>query len=179
MLVTKEEVFKRFWYPVMPTSAILEQPQSFELLGKKLVLWLDNSANAVVSKDRCCHCSAQLSKGEVIAGNIACPYHGWQYNAEGVCVKVPQLEDSNQIPKTYQIKTYLSQERYGYIWVCLGELLNEIPDIAEVTEAIPAFLTIFFVPFAFSIAAGLSIGLIAYPLLKTFSGESGDVPIIT
>jgi len=49
----------------------------------------------------------------------------------------------------------------------------------DLTEAIPAFLTIFFIPFAFSIAAGLSIGLIAYPLLKTFKGKARDVPIIT
>ncbi|MEO1672664.1 MAG: NCS2 family permease [Cyanobacteria bacterium J06631_2] len=49
----------------------------------------------------------------------------------------------------------------------------------DLTEAIPAFLTIFFIPFAFSIAAGLSIGLIAYPLLKTFSGKARDVPLIT
>ena len=50
---------------------------------------------------------------------------------------------------------------------------------SDLTEAIPAFLTIFFIPFAFSIAAGLSIGLIAYPLLKTFQGKAKDVPIIT
>ncbi|MEM9510188.1 MAG: NCS2 family permease [Cyanobacteria bacterium P01_E01_bin.35] len=49
----------------------------------------------------------------------------------------------------------------------------------DLTEAIPAFLTIFFIPFAFSIAAGLSMGLIAYPLLKTFEGKAKDVPIIT
>ena len=49
----------------------------------------------------------------------------------------------------------------------------------DLTEAIPAFLTIFFIPFAFSIAAGLSIGLIAYPLLKTFAGKTTDVPLVT
>lgn len=49
----------------------------------------------------------------------------------------------------------------------------------DLTEAIPAFLTIFFVPFAFSIAAGLSIGLISYPLLKTFKGRARDVPPVT
>ncbi|GAB4525216.1 MAG: NCS2 family permease [Pleurocapsa sp.] len=49
----------------------------------------------------------------------------------------------------------------------------------DLTEAIPAFLTIFFIPFAFSIAAGLSIGLITYPLLKTFKGKASDVPIVT
>ena len=52
-------------------------------------------------------------------------------------------------------------------------------DWEDLTEAIPAFLTIFFIPFAFSIAAGLSVGLIAYPLLKTFAGKAEDVPVIT
>ena len=49
MLVTQEEVFKQFWYPVMPVSQMSEQPQEFELLGQKLVLWLDDSDRAIVS----------------------------------------------------------------------------------------------------------------------------------
>lgn len=134
MLVTKEEVFKQFWYPVMPKTKLSQEPQGFELLGQKIVLWLDEAGQAVVAGDRCCHRSAQLSKGKVVDGNIVCPYHGWRFNSEGVCVKVPQLSDSSQIPKTYQINTYLCQERYGYIWVCLGEPLNQIPEIAEARE---------------------------------------------
>ncbi|PSB11779.1 Rieske (2Fe-2S) protein [Pleurocapsa sp. CCALA 161] len=134
MLVTKEKVFKQFWYPVMPVSQMSGQPEGFELLGQKLVLWLDDSGRAIVASDRCCHRSAQLSKGKIIDGNIVCPYHGWRYDGQGVCVKVPQLEDSSQIPKGYQINTYLAQERYGYIWVCLGEPLNEIPEIPEAND---------------------------------------------
>ena len=65
-LVTKEEVFKRFWYPVMPVSQMSELPQRFELLGQKLVLWLDDSGKVAVASDHCCHRSAQLSKGKVI-----------------------------------------------------------------------------------------------------------------
>ncbi|MGL5944403.1 MAG: NCS2 family permease [Waterburya sp.] len=49
----------------------------------------------------------------------------------------------------------------------------------DLTEAIPAFLTIFFIPFGFSIAAGLSAGLIAYPVLKTFKGQAREVPLVT
>ena len=133
MLVTKEEVFERFWYPVMPIAQMLEQPKSFELLGQKLVLWSDDAGKITVASDRCCHCSAQLSKGKVINNNIVCPYHGRQYDGQRVCVKVPQLEKNSQIPKTYQ-KTYPSQESYGYIWVCLDEPLNEIPDITEASD---------------------------------------------
>ncbi len=134
MLVTKEKIFKQFWYPVMPKLKLSEEPQGFELVGQKIVLWLDEKGQAVVARDRCCHRSAQLSIGKVIDGNIACPYHGWQYNSEGTCVKVPQLEDSSQIPKTYQIKTYKTQEKYGYVWVCLGDPVNEIPEIPEASD---------------------------------------------
>ena len=134
MLVTKESIFRRFWYPVIPRSQLSDKPASFELLGQKIVLWLDRSDRSIAAKDRCCHRSAQLSKGKIIDGNIACPYHGWQYDGQGVCVKVPQLEDDTQIPKTYQIETYQTQEKYGYVWVCMGEPLNEIPEIAEAND---------------------------------------------
>ncbi len=49
----------------------------------------------------------------------------------------------------------------------------------DLTEAIPAFLTIFFIPIGFSIAAGLSAGIVAYPILKTFQGRQNEVPLVT
>jgi len=49
----------------------------------------------------------------------------------------------------------------------------------DLTEAIPAFVTIFFIPFGFSIAAGLSAGLILYPFTKVVSGRTNEVSLIT
>ena len=49
----------------------------------------------------------------------------------------------------------------------------------DLTEAIPAFVTIFFIPFGFSIAAGLSAGLILYPFGKLASGRANEVSVIT
>ncbi|MEM9152861.1 MAG: NCS2 family permease, partial [Cyanobacteria bacterium P01_F01_bin.3] len=49
----------------------------------------------------------------------------------------------------------------------------------DLTEAIPAFVTIFFIPLGFSIAAGLSAGLIIYPFAKAVSGRGDEVPLIT
>lgn len=49
----------------------------------------------------------------------------------------------------------------------------------DVSEAIPAFLTIFFIPFAFSIASGLAIGFIVYPFAKAFQGRAREVSIAT
>lgn len=46
----------------------------------------------------------------------------------------------------------------------------------EPAEAIPAFLTIFMIPLTYSIAEGLSIGFISYPLVKMFEGKAREVP---
>jgi phenylpropionate dioxygenase-like ring-hydroxylating dioxygenase large terminal subunit len=130
MLVTQQPFLKRFWYPVMPISALEAGPQSFELLSQKLVLWLDGDGNPAAVRDRCCHRSARLSQGKVVNGCIRCPYHGWSFNRLGTCVKVPQLTH-DQIPRTYQVEGYPCQERYGYAWVCLDEPLLPIPEIPE------------------------------------------------
>jgi adenine/guanine/hypoxanthine permease len=44
-------------------------------------------------------------------------------------------------------------------------------------EAIASFLTIIIMPLSFSIAEGIAMGLIAYPLLKLFQGKGREVSI--
>jgi hypothetical protein len=39
MLVTKQPVLRRFWYPVMPSSRLDGEPVPFTLLGTDIVLW--------------------------------------------------------------------------------------------------------------------------------------------
>ncbi len=46
-------------------------------------------------------------------------------------------------------------------------------------EAIPSFLTIAMMPLAYSIAEGLAMGLIAYPLVKLFQGKASELKIGT
>lgn len=45
----------------------------------------------------------------------------------------------------------------------------------DFTESLPAFLTIALMPFTYSIANGISAGLVMYPLLKLISGRGRDV----
>lgn len=133
MLVTKQPVLRRFWYPVIPVSELQDGPRSFTLLEHPLVLWLDAEGKPRAADDRCCHRSAKLSLGKVVGGNIACPYHGWQFDGTGRCVVVPQKGCT--ISPNYQVKAYSCAERYGYVWVCLEEApLVEIPDIEETRE---------------------------------------------
>lgn len=48
-------------------------------------------------------------------------------------------------------------------------------DFSDWTEGFPAFMTIILMPFTYSIANGISAGLVLYPLLKIVTGKTGDV----
>ncbi len=46
---------------------------------------------------------------------------------------------------------------------------------SDYTESVPAFVTILGIPLFHSIADGLSLGLVAYPMLKLFTGRAAEV----
>lgn len=48
-------------------------------------------------------------------------------------------------------------------------------DFNDFTEAFPAFLTMVFMPFTYSIANGIAIGFISYPIVKLVSGKGKEV----
>ena len=56
------------------------------------------------------------------------------------------------------------------------ETIKEI-DLEDYTEAIPAFLTIVMMPFAYSIAEGIVWGMVSYVLLKLLSGRHKEISI--
>jgi adenine/guanine/hypoxanthine permease len=64
------------------------------------------------------------------------------------------------------------------VMILVGSMMirsvKEIP-WGDHSEAIPAFLVILGMPLTYSIADGLALGFIAYPLLKLFSGKGREV----
>lgn len=48
-------------------------------------------------------------------------------------------------------------------------------NFSDYTEAIPAFLTIVMMPFAYSIAEGIVFGMVSYVVLKALTGKAKDV----
>ena len=136
MLVTKQKVLRRFWYPVMPLATLARGPKAFRLLGEDLVLYAGEGGAPAALADRCCHRTAALSKGFVEGGNIVCGYHGWTYDSTGQCVRIPQYTTEN-IPGSAKVPAYRCEARYGYVWVALDDPLLPIPEFAE--EADPTF----------------------------------------
>lgn len=105
------------------------------LLGEDLVLW---RAEGTVQawQDLCVHRGARLSLGRVTGGLLMCPYHGWTYEKSGRCVRIPAHPDQTP-PARARVTTYRAVERYGWIWVCLGEPIRDVPPFAEWDD--PAF----------------------------------------
>lgn len=62
--------------------------------------------------------------------------------------------------------------------IIVGALMMESVrhiEFDDFTESLPAFLTIALMPFTYSIANGISAGLVMYPLLKLISGRGREV----
>lgn len=51
-------------------------------------------------------------------------------------------------------------------------------DFYDYSEAIPAFITIIAMPFCYSIAEGISFGMISYVLIKLLAGKRKDVSVL-
>lgn len=180
MLVTQQPIFRRFWYPVIPYQDLTQGPQAFELLGEPLVLWLDDQGKPAAVCDRCCHRTARLSLGKVSQGRICCPYHGWEFAPSGACVRVPQLPGDRAIPASYRVSAYRCTERYGYVWVCLGDPLIDIPEIREASDPTYRLIPEFYEPWH---CAGLRVMEneldLAHPTFvhtKTFGSEHHPTP---
>jgi AGZA family xanthine/uracil permease-like MFS transporter len=52
-------------------------------------------------------------------------------------------------------------------------------DWKDYGESIPAFLTMIGIPLSYSIADGLALGLISYPIIKLLSGKGRDLNWLT
>ena len=118
-------MLKNFWYAVEFSSAIADEPKRITVLGQELVLYRDSRGHAVCMSDLCVHRGGALSDGEIVGDCLRCPYHGWKYEPNGACVEIPSSQAGTPIPKKARVDSYPVQEKYGWIWVFLGDLPEE------------------------------------------------------
>jgi phenylpropionate dioxygenase-like ring-hydroxylating dioxygenase large terminal subunit len=124
---TVQPTLANFWHPIAEAIDIAEQPRRFYLLDVPLVAFRDNDDKVSVFRDLCIHRGAALSLGRVTDGCITCPYHGWQYDNTGKCVKIPSLPEGAGIPPKAHAIAYNAEEQYGLVWVALADPVAPIP----------------------------------------------------
>jgi phenylpropionate dioxygenase-like ring-hydroxylating dioxygenase large terminal subunit len=132
------------WHPVLRSDALPPgKPVGVRLLAEDLVLWRAEGA-VRAWQDLCVHRGTRLSLGSVRADTLACPYHGWVYDASGRCVHIPAHPE--QIPPAKaRARVYLAQEKYGMVWVSLGRPVKDVPFFPE--EPDPAYRKLLTGPF--------------------------------
>lgn len=113
-------LLKNYWYAAARSEEVVSsRPIGRNVLGEKLVLW--RSATGVVAQiDRCLHRNALLSEGVIVNGCLACPYHGWTYDASGKNVHVPSEGPQHTGLPQLKLETFPALEQDGLIWVWMG-----------------------------------------------------------
>ena len=117
------------WHPVGRLESFPEKPTRVELLGEPLVV-VRLKGELRVFRDVCPHRVARLSDGKVLDDAIQCPYHGWQFNADGHCIAIPALGADATMPGA-RLQSPMTTEKYGLLWVALDEPCTDILEIPE------------------------------------------------
>ncbi|MFZ4110052.1 MAG: Rieske 2Fe-2S domain-containing protein [Polymorphobacter sp.] len=130
------------WYVAAESADIVVgEPFGVRMLGCDFVLFRQDDGSVACLSDVCLHRGASLSRGKCAGNRVACPFHGWEFDAAGQCMKIPSMGDDFKIPRRAKIDSYPTQELYDWVWVFLGDLpeedrppvpamLPEYPDVA-------------------------------------------------
>lgn len=78
-------------------------------------------------------------------------------------------------PLAQSVPAFATAPALLFVGVLMIQGITNI-DWDDITEAVPAFLTIVFMPFTYSIADGIAMGFISYALIKLFTGKAKTVP---
>ena len=132
MLVSEVPALRDFWYPVAYASGVTTTPAACRVLSTDVVVWrASDNGPALAALDQCPHRAARLSQGWVDAGCLVCPYHGWNFDDAGTCVAIPAQGPDAAIPPTAKLAGVEVAERYGLVWVCVGDPCEQVPVLDE------------------------------------------------
>lgn len=65
-----------------------------------------------------------------------------------------------------------------FVGILMLSNIKEV-DFSEMSNALPAFCTVVFMPFTYSIANGVAVGLITYCFMKLFTGKAREIKALT
>ena len=115
------ELFRRYWVPFLPAAKLDEDPvQPVRLLGEDLTCYRDKSGNVGLIGQRCLHRAVDLRWGIPDENGLRCPYHGWLYDAEGVCVEAPLEARPDMFKDRLKLPGYPVQEMGGLLFAYMG-----------------------------------------------------------
>jgi phenylpropionate dioxygenase-like ring-hydroxylating dioxygenase large terminal subunit len=117
---------------------------SRRVMSVDVVLWR-SSEGLHCWRDLCIHRGTRLSLGSIRPAAsdgsdarsrdcLICPYHAWEYAPSGECVHIPAQPELTP-PAKARADTFAVCERYGLVWIALGEPDGPVADFPIAEEA--------------------------------------------
>ena len=123
-------MIKNQWYVIYDARKLKKGAVvSIKRLSEKLVLWRNTDNTLGCIADKCCHRGASLSQGFVKDNHIQCPFHGIEFSYDGGCQLIPANGKNANIPETFSQKSYITQEKHGFIWIFWSNQKEQLPEI--------------------------------------------------
>lgn len=120
------------WFQVAWSHEVgVGQVHRMTYFGRDLVAWRAMSGQITVMDAYCEHLGAHLGYGgTVVEDRIRCPFHGWEWNAQGRNVCIP-YEDRPNIGKKIRTMPTVERNESIYVWhdVDGREPYFDVPDI--------------------------------------------------
>jgi nitrite reductase/ring-hydroxylating ferredoxin subunit len=122
--------------------------------GAEVAVWRGHSGRVAAWIDRCPHRGMRLSHGFVRGDLLSCLYHGWRFDEDGRCRKIPAHPDLEP-PGTIRTQAIACTEAGGVVWVAAAAPDAPPPSLAGLAPL--RSLTLDADPEALAEAAGLAV----------------------
>ncbi len=117
------------WYVAGRSNDFDQTLTAATLLSEEIVIFRGESGAPIALEDACPHRKLPLSRGQIQGDTVVCGYHGLTFDCTGSCVSAPTQE--NAIPKRAVVRSYPVEDRYGFLWIWMGD-----PDKADPADII-------------------------------------------
>lgn len=107
------------WYAAGWSRDLGDKPLARTIHDQPVVFYRAADGRPVALFDTCPHRFAPLSRGTVKGDRIVCGYHGLEFSSGGACVRNPHGKGA--VPAALGVRAYPVTERYGMIWIWMGE----------------------------------------------------------
>jgi|SRR5579862_8966307 len=115
MRALKNTWYMAAWDEEIPDGRVFHRT----LLEQPILFFRDSGGMVRAIGDRCPHRFAPLHLGELVGDAVQCKYHGLRFDGAGHCMHNPH--GNGAIPKAARVRAYPIVQRYGAIWIWMGD----------------------------------------------------------
>jgi phenylpropionate dioxygenase-like ring-hydroxylating dioxygenase large terminal subunit len=128
--LTEQDKYDLQWYVIgTPSDFSTDQPKKVTVWNKNYVVWRNSEGQYSALDDVCSHKGASLAGGYLQNASIVCPYHGYEFDANGTLQKVPGI--CFQPSPVQNLAKFDVVEKHG--WVYLNTFSDLVPEESRAT----------------------------------------------